>query len=234
MSILMYSPDRSKCERNVISDNGVCLLRTEIDTQDENREYVHNWYVIHCKARKEKSTSETLKAHLGLVVYLPEKKIWYKGNAVFLPFFPGYFFVQANLQEIALSQINTSPGVLRLLSSEGVPQMIPSYVVEKLHTEITRLNEGQAFPNQGFSPGDTLHVTDGPLRGLEGVFIGPTTPSKRVQVFLNFLGCLTKTDIDASALEKLPEDNNPRRIRYTRGKGRKLHEEKHAFPSLFV
>jgi transcription antitermination factor NusG len=201
----------------------VRLLKTVLETLSCQLEYVPDWYVIHCKARKEKSTSETLKALLGLSFYLPEKKIWYKGNALFIPLFPGYFFIQANLEKTSLSQINTSPGVLRLLSGEGVPQAIPSQVVEKLRAEITRFNESLVAPNQGFRPGDVLYVTSGPLRGLESVFIGPTTPSKRVQVLLNFLGSLTKADIDADALKKLPENNKPERVRYTRGKGKRIH-----------
>lgn len=182
----------------------------------------HHWYVIHCKTRKEKFTAEILKDHLGLIVYLPEQKTWHKGNVRYIPLFPGYFFIQADLQEIAPSQIRNSPGVLRLLECDGVPQIVPSYLVEMVYKETTMLNEYIRTPNQMFQPGDTLQVTAGPLRGLETVFIGPTTPSKRVQVFLNFLGRLTKTEIEVSILEKCPESIKPRRIRYTRGKGRKI------------
>jgi len=63
---------------------------------------------------------------------------------------------------------------------------------------------------------------DGPFQGLETVFAGPTTPSKRVQVLLNFLGRLTKVEVEVSALEKRAESVRLKRIRYTRGKGRKI------------
>src|SRR5215472_16713423 len=96
------------------------------------------WYVIHCKTGREKYASEILRTHLGLTAYLPEKKIWHKGEIRHIPLFPGYFFLQADLQRTALSQINTSPGVLHLLMCAGIPQGMPSGFVEMLATEITR------------------------------------------------------------------------------------------------
>jgi transcriptional antiterminator RfaH len=204
----------------------VCLLRIKTDTHTSHStptlDSIYHCYVIHCKSGKEKTTSEALKATLGLSFYLPEKKIWRKGNACFIPLFPGYFFVQADLQKTSLSRINTSPGVLRLLECEGIPQAVPSHLVETLRAEMTRLNEYHSAPNQGFRPGDTMYMTEGPLRGLESVFIGPVAPSKRVQVLLKFLGRLTKAEVEVSALEKRTENIKPERVRYTRGKGRKV------------
>jgi transcription antitermination factor NusG len=185
----------------------------------------YHWYVIHCKSGKEKSAAETLRSNLGLIVYLPEKKVWIKGNARYIPLFPSYFFIQADLIRTVPSQINASPGVLRLLAYDGIPQIVPSDFVETLYAEIARLNEYSSAPNQGFRPGDTLYVIDGPLRGLEAVFIGPTTPSKRVQVLLNFLGRLTKAEVEGSTLEKRTENIKLKQVRYTRGKGRKIRSK---------
>jgi transcriptional antiterminator RfaH len=212
----------------------MCLLRTETDTSEARSappfERTHDWYVIHCKTGKERSTAGMLKANLELIAYLPEKKIWHKGNARFIPLFPGYLFIQVDLQKTSLSQLNTSPGVLRLLGCEGIPQVVPSHLVETLRAEITRLNEYHSTPNPDFRSGDTLHVIEGPFRGLESVFIGPTTPSKRVQVLLHFLGRLTKVEVEVSALEKRvnekrAEDIKPEQGRSTRGKGRKIRNQ---------
>ena len=202
-----------------VSDNRISPYASTFDG-------IYHWYVIHCKTGREKFTSETLKANLGLIVYLPEKKVWSKGNARFISLFPGYLFIQADLQKTTPSQINTSPGVLRLLECEGIPQEVPSHFVEMLRAEINSLNEYFCAPHQSFRPGDTLYVIEGPLRGLETVFIGPTTPGKRVQVLLNFLGRLTKADVELSALEKRTNGVKLKNTRYTRGKGRKIRIEK--------
>lgn len=183
---------------------------------------VRHWYVVHCKSGKEKLAAETLRANLGLIVYLPEKEVWKKGNAHYIPLFPGYFFIQADLRRTVPSQINSIPGVLRLLAYDGIPQTVPPDFVETLCAEIARLNEYSRAHNQVFRPGDTLNMIDGPFQGLEAVFAGPTTPSRRVQVLLNILGRLTRAEVEVSAIEKRTEDVKLKRIRYTRGNGRKI------------
>lgn len=184
----------------------------------------HDWYVIYCKTGRELFTSETMKATLGLITYVPEKKVWSKGSAHYVPFFPGYFFVRANLQKIAPSQINTSPGVLRLLACDDLPQKLPSHFVDMLHAEITRFNEYSCAPNQYFRPGDSLFVREGPFRGLEALFVGPTTPGKRAQILLNFMDRLIKAEIEVEYIERKLNSIKPKRARGTRGKGRKIRE----------
>ncbi len=206
----------------------LCLLKTEIDAFGSctapSLVSASSWYVVHCKTGREKSTSAMLQVNLGLIVYVPEKRIWRKGHSRFIPLFPGYFFIQVDLQQTPLSQINTSQGVLRLLGYEGAAQAVPSHLVEALRGEIARLNEYYATLNHGFRPGDTLYVREGPLSGLESVFVGPATPGKRVQVLLHFLGGLTRTEIEASALEKRVANVRPERVRYTRGKGKRIRQ----------
>lgn len=204
-----------------IDTNGV-LCATEFSD-------VHPWYVVHCKAGREKYSSEILRINLGLTTYVPEKKIWNKGEIRDIPLFPGYFFLQADLHHIALSQINTSPGVLSLLAYSGIPQRVPAGFIEALSTEIIRLNDRSIVP---LRPGDTVYVVDGPLCGLEAVFVGPSTPGKRVQVLLSLLGRLTKTEVAISHLGKSREahkieNKGLERLRYTRGKRRKTrnHEK---------
>lgn len=181
---------------------------------------IHPWYVIHCKTGKEKYAAKILRSNLGLSVYVPEKKIWDKSNVRYVSLFPGYFFVQTDLQRIVLSQINASPGVLRLLIYDG---SISSDFVEALSAEIARHNRYGGVP---FRSGDTVCMVDGPLRGLEAVFIGPTTPTERVQVLFNILGRLTKTEVERSALAKHTENiqtgNTVGKMRYTRGRMRKI------------
>ena len=185
---------------------------------------IHPWYIVHCHTGKEKFTSTILHTNLGLVAYVPEIKIWKQGEVRYISLFPGYFFLQADLQQTTPSQINTSPGVLRLLECNDRPQAISTDLVEALFHELTRQNEANCFP---FHPGDTVYVTEGPLRGLEAVFLGPTKPQMRVQVLLQFLGRSTKAEVNMSTLEKpvgaRKRDHAAPRQRYTRGKGRKIY-----------
>jgi transcriptional antiterminator RfaH len=187
------------------------------------------WYVIHCQARKERYAADAIKNYLGLCVYIPEYKQTYHGISKHLPLFPGYIFVQADLQKVSLSQINTSPGVLRLVAFGGDPQPVPHYVIEEF---MERLKQMDTLQREPFRPGDIVRVKHGgPLQDLEMIFLGPTTPSRRVCVLLNFLGRLKQVHLNGEILEKspsrMPNGNiaisaNYHRNRYTRGKGRKV------------
>jgi transcriptional antiterminator RfaH len=187
-----------------------------------------SWYIIHCQSRKELYTANTLRCNLGISVYIPEYRLSMHGHSRLVPFFPGYIFAQADLQKVSLSQINTSPGVLRLVAFGGDPQPVPPYVIEEI---AERLKQMEMLNQQPFCPGDSVRIKcDGSLQGLEMVFVGPMTPSGRVSVLLSLLGRLGEVDVDAEALEKVPSSTTsernvittyPRRERYTRGKGRK-------------
>lgn len=187
-----------------------------------------SWYVIHCQSRKEPYAANALKGNLGISVYVPEYHLSVHGHPRLVPFFPGYIFAQADLQQVSLSQINTSPGVLQLVTCGEDPQSVSPYVIKEI---ADRLKQMEMLKHQPFRPGDTVRIKcNGPLRDLEMIFVGPMSPSRRVSVLLSFLGRLKEIDVDAETLEKVPsptasETNgitlyHPKE-RYTRGKGRK-------------
>lgn len=186
------------------------------------------WYLVHCKPRKESYAASALRTLHGLYVFLPQNKVHFRGEVRQVPFFPGYIFAQADLQQVPRSYINTTPGVIRLVEFGGEPQPIPHYVVETILEQLSKLNTSARQPQHNFCPGDLVRVKHGPLQDLEMVFIGSTTPSKRVRVLLHFLGRLKEVHVDVETLEKMPitsniqPDLNIQRERYTRGKGRKI------------
>lgn len=183
----------------------------------------NQWYVVHCKPRKEVYASNALRDLLGLTTFLPESCIRSRGEVRRVPFFPGYFFVRVNLLEVQLSLINASPGVLRLLAFDDCPQPVPHFLIKAIHEEVNRLESMGGLPGHDFCPGDLVRVKSGPLEGLETVFVGPITPSKRVRIFLNFLGGLKEVQIDCEALEKVCNSPTLQRERLTRGKGRRVN-----------
>jgi transcription antitermination factor NusG len=187
------------------------------------------WYVVHCQPRKESYAAHAVESCLGLSVYIPEYKQKSHGVIKHYPLFPGYIFVQADLQKVPLSRINASPGVLGLVASGGDPQPVPNDVIEEI---VVRLKHMDTLKREPFCPGDVVRVKHGgPLQDLEMVFMGPMTGSRRVCVLLSFLGRLKQVHLDGETLEKVPSHNAHEervidasyiRTRYTRGKGRKV------------
>lgn len=182
------------------------------------------WYVIYCKSGKEFFTANILRNHLGLTVYLPEIEHKQYKQRQSIPFFSSYFFLQANLHEIAVSRINTSPGVLKLLDFGSGPLSVPQTVIEMLQEELSQPGaSSRNISHQQLLPGDAVRITGGPLEGLNAVFIESLTSGERARVLLHFLGRLNKTQVESNTLEKL-SSRPEKRERQTRGKRRSIHK----------
>jgi transcriptional antiterminator RfaH len=198
---------------------GVTLVYETMHTLNN----VANWYVVHCKPSREAQAAYALRELLGLTVYLPESNRVVRGKARSSPFFSGYLFAQADLEQVNLSSINSTPNVIRLLEFGGRPQMIDAVVVEAIREQLADLNASGGLPTHDFQHGDPVWLTSGPLKGLRAVFVGPSTPSIRVKVLLEFLGRTNEVKVDLDSLEHADRELLPRRRRGSRGKGRRIH-----------
>lgn len=185
-----------------------------------------SWYVVHTKPQKELLAASMLAERLNLSVYLPEVLQTYRRRLQPRPFFPRYLFVQADLNQVEPTAINTIPGVIRLVAFGDKPQALPPDLVNALHERIDAINAAGGLPRHDFQPGDRVRLTAGPLQGLEAVFEGPMRPSQRVLVLLEFLGRLQKTEVPIEYIERISSGQIAREHRRTtRGRGRKIHHQ---------
>lgn len=159
------------------------------------------WYLVHCQPRKEVFAGNSLQHLLKLRVFLPESQARVHGRIKHIPFFPGYIFISVDLAHISRSQINSCPGVLRLVEFGGTPQEVPDYVIDTIAQQLKRLH---LLHTHDFHPGDLVQVKQGPLQDLEMVFVNSTAPGNRVNVLLKLLGRLKAVQINADLLEKVP------------------------------
>lgn len=181
-----------------------------------------DWYVIYCQPRKEQYAAMALREQRGLPVYLPEVACGCYGQVEYTPLFPGYLFVKADLALVPPSHINATPGVARMVTFDEDPQPVPVATISALHEQVQRLNAHGGLPEQVFQPGDPVQINSGPLCGLEAVFVGPTTPSERVQILLTFMGRLSELQVGRDTLTAISPAPAHKRPRRTRGRGRKI------------
>jgi transcriptional antiterminator RfaH len=181
------------------------------------------WYVANCKHPKESQAAAALEERLGLRVYLPEVGRYMRGQVRQAPFFPGYLFVQADLRVVALSRINSLPGVLRLVAFGDLPQPVPEAVVDEIRRRVAELNASNGKIAHDFRPGDTIVLKRGPFQRLEAIFLGPTAPRERVRVLIEFLGGLRPLEVRVEQLER--SQAAPRPPRRTRGQGRPIRRD---------
>ena len=181
------------------------------------------WYVVHTKPTRELMVGSLLEQQLNLLVYLPEVIETRRNKKRRAPLFPGYVFVQASLSQAPTQTINSVPGVLQLVSFGGVPQALPAGEIEALRRRLDELNDQGGLPTHSFHPGDEVRLKDGPLQGLEAIFLGPMTPSQRVRVLLDFLGTEREAEVELDSIERVATP--AQRGRRTRGKGRRIRSQ---------
>jgi len=182
------------------------------------------WYVVHTRPQKELVAASMLEERLSLIVYLPEVLQHYRGHPHLRPFFPRYLFVQVNLDEVEASKINAMPGVISMVSFGERPQALSDETVRAIRARIDDYNTAGGLPQRVFHPGDRVRLTEGPLQGLEAIFKGPTKPSQRGWVLLEFLGSLHAAEVSIDAIEQAgPQHRHGPNKRGTRGKGRRIY-----------
>ena len=164
------------------------------DTEQPTR---GQWYVAHCRPGSESLAAWGLTECLGLTTYLAEVSKRIREETTQTPLFPGYFFVQADLGAVSISSINSTPGIRGILELGGEAQAIPETLVAAIRERVDKLNAEGGLPAHTFQDGDAVLLKSGPLKGLEAVFLGPTTPGGRVKVLLHFLGRLNEVRVDA-------------------------------------
>lgn len=181
------------------------------------------WYLIYCQPLKERYAATALREQYEVPVYLPEVKRSFKGHIQHAPLFPRYLFAKISLLQHPPSRINHLPGVSRLIMFNETPQPVPDKVVQAIHQQVERLNYTGGLTESPIQPGDTVEITSGPLHGLEAIFVGPTTPSQRVRILLEFMGQLNEVEVDRNILTVTTQGGSnspPKRERRTRGKKR--------------
>lgn len=184
------------------------------------------WYVLQTRPRRELLVAGQLERHTGLAIFLPEVLQPSARGTGLVPLFPGYLFVQVDLQQRPAGLVIHTPGVIRLVGHGQQPTPVAAEVVQRLQERVHQVNAKGGLPHHSFQPGDPVTFTTGPLHGLDAVFVGPQTPSQRVQVLLYFLGQQQQMEVDVQLLEKTngprPQASPARPPRRTRGKGRRI------------
>lgn len=164
-----------------------------------------NWYVIHTKSKSEERVRKLLQAK-DVEVFIPKMQVMRKrlGTvfAVSEPVFPRYVFSRMRLTSSFLHQLRWTPGVVRMLTFNGIPSPVPSGVIDFLKG---RSMDGFVRPESRFSKGDTVRFTGGPFEGLEGVIEEARSGKERVKILMDILHKSTRVEAHVLELEKVSD-----------------------------
>lgn len=128
------------------------------------------WYAAYTRSRHEKRVAQELDRR-AIETYLPlyeTVRQWKNGrHLVQMPLFPGYTFVRiASRDQLDVLRV---PGVVDLVGFGGVPMPLQEEEIAILKRAVN--NGRNVEPHPFITAGRKIHITAGPLAGLQGIVV---------------------------------------------------------------
>jgi transcription elongation factor/antiterminator RfaH len=147
-----------------------------------------HWYALRVKPHKETAVYQLLQAR-EVDTYYPTLKVKPKNPraARERPYFPGYLFVRANLEEVGVNAFSWLPGTSGLVAFGEIPAVVPDHLVQELKRRLAQLKVEAESVLDYLRKGDRVRIVSGPFQGYEAIFDSRAPGKERVQVLLAFL-----------------------------------------------
>lgn len=158
-----------------------------------------HWYAISTKPHQERQAEANL-SQLGVETFLPllkqQKVIRRVRKTVVGPLFPGYLFARFNLTE-HYRAVSYARGVRNVVTFGLRPAVVDEALIEGIKA---RMTEGYvSIEPERFRQGQLVRVDDGPLAGLEAVFVRALPDKERAVLLLRALAysarVVVRTDV---------------------------------------
>ena len=163
------------------------------------------WYCIHIKPTKEDTVCHLLEELPEVELFNPKiqrrKYLRSKPRMVVEALFPGYVFVKINALRYAQT-IRYTRGVRRMVGDHtDHPWTVDAAIIDFIRS---RTEQGFVdLEGPEFYAGETVRITDGPLAGLHGIFLGRMNATERVIVLLNTIESQTRVQIEKRLITKI-------------------------------
>lgn len=146
------------------------------------------WYVLQCKRNKEDSVLQQLIVN-NIDAYYPCIKVRPVNprSRKTKPYFPGYIFVNANLDVVGTSILQWIPGVIGLVSFGGELASVPDDLLQAIQSYANRINSEKSEPQRMFVRGEKVVIQSGPFAGFHAIFDSYLPGYERVRVLLQML-----------------------------------------------
>lgn len=161
------------------------------------------WYAIWTRSHCERIVAQQLLAK-GFQPFLPEMAVrTRKPEArpiVQRPMFPGYLFLRHSMEKRSYIEILKARGVVRILEG-GWNRLTP--IADEEMGAIERVIESGApvLSQPYFQNGDRVRVIEGPLAGVEGLFVRDKKNRGRLIVSVKLLQTSVAVEVDCDFVE---------------------------------
>ena len=128
------------------------------------RETSHSWHALYTRGRHEKKVAACLRdrGFDGYLPLIPRESQWHdRRKTVHWPLFPGYVFARFGLPD--LGDVLAIPGLVAVVSVDGVAATIPDDEIENMRTLVDAIARTGSVPKAEvlIREGEAVEVTDG-------------------------------------------------------------------------
>lgn len=163
-----------------------------------------SWYALRSKPRKEEVLWQQLLAR-EYEVFFPRLRVHPVNprSRKLRPYFPGYMFVQVDLEETGLSTFKWMPHAIGLVSFDNEPATVPDNLIYEIRKRVDEIAAAGGEFYDGLKPGDPVRISSGPFEGYEAIFDTRIPGSERVRVLIQMLSDRhIPVEIQASQVER--------------------------------
>lgn len=172
------------------------------------------WYVVHAYAQYENSVAKALKerivrngleAQFGEILVPTEEVVEIKDGVkrtTERKFFPGYVFVNMEMNEDTWHLVKSTPKVLGFIG--GTAEKPAPISDREANAILNRVEEAveKPKPKTLFEPGQQVRVNDGPFADFTGVVEEVNYDKSRLRVAVLIFGRSTPVELEFSQVEK--------------------------------
>lgn len=146
------------------------------------------WYALRSKPGKEGSLysyicSEDVECYYPCIQVNPVNPRSQKIK----PYFPGYMFVQSDLDQEGNNRFRWLPHSLGLVRYGNVPAEVPENLISAIKKTVSQIQDAGGETLSGLNPGDQVLIEDGPFQGYRGVFGTRLSGTDRIRVLLTMI-----------------------------------------------
>lgn len=169
--------------------------------QDSGSPAQKEWFCVMCKTQQENKAEDNLTRQ-GFTAYLPmvPNKGRKQGQVTtnIRAMFPGYLFIEADLEHQDLSVIRSTLGCIALLRHGTRPAVVPDQVMASIKQAEDVLH-GRFEINQGFTPGNKYELMEQGFNGHTATFLA-LDGKERARVLVTLLNSEREVKIPTSSL----------------------------------
>ncbi len=166
------------------------------------------WYVIQAYSGYEQKVKRALEERIrtsGLAdrfgeILIPAEEVQGAKRKTQRAFYPGYVFIQMDLDETTWHLVRNTPKVAGFIGGKH-PAPVPEAEIRTIQEQMA---DGQAKPKPRvvFEPGDHVRVTDGAFANFTGTVEEVNPEKQKVRVLVSIFGRATPVELDYTQVEK--------------------------------